>query len=111
MTAAPDHEALLREAIRFEGDGHRALLGGDAEAARLMLREAAEAYRASWEAAPPRAFGRLIGMLKAAVIAGGGVEEARHARGRPGEARDSPPSWYVLAIPALLHGDDHAPAR
>ena len=111
MTAAPDHEALLREAIRFEGDGHRALLGGDAEAARLMLREAAEAYRASWEAAPPRAFGRLIGMLKAAVIAGGGVEEARYAREQLGEVGDSPPSWYALAIAALLLGDDDAAVR
>src|ERR671935_2422467 len=111
MTDAPDHEALLREAIRFEGDGQRALLAGDQDTARTLLREAAEAYRASWEAAPPRAFGRLIGMLKAAVIAGGGVAEAHYARERLGEAGDSPPSWYALAIAALLLGDDDAAAR
>ena len=111
MTDAPDHEALLREAIRFEGDGQRALLAGDQDTARALLREAAEAYRASWQAAPPRAFGRLIGMLKAAVIAGGGVAEAHHVRELLGEEGDSPPSWYALAIAALLLGDDDAAAR
>ena len=44
-------------------------MAGDQVAATARLRAAALGYRASWEAAPPRSYGRLIGMLKAAVLA------------------------------------------
>lgn len=67
---------LRNEAIRLEGDGYRRLFAADELGARDLLREAAAAYRRSWEVAPPRSFGRLVGMLKAAVIVGGGDQEA-----------------------------------
>jgi hypothetical protein len=102
------HLDLLLEAIATEGRGHRALLDGDAEAGRAALREAAGLYRASWEAAPPASYGRLIGMLKAAVIAGGGEAEAVYARAQIPADADSPPSWYARAILALVGGDDDA---
>ena len=66
MTAL--HEDAMREAIAADGDAHRALLAG--EDARLPLRRAAHAYRASWEAAPPRSYGRLVGYAKASILGG-----------------------------------------
>ena len=57
------HAELLRDAIEAEADGQRALFAGERERAAERLRAAAERYRASWEAAPPRSYGRLIGML------------------------------------------------
>ena len=66
MTAL--HEDAMREAIAADGEAQRALLAG--ESAREPLRRAANAYRASWEAAPPRSFGRLVGYAKASILAG-----------------------------------------
>ena len=104
-----DHAALLLEAIAAEGRAHRALLaGGDAAE---EFRSAARLYRESWESAPPASYGRLIGMLKAAVLAGDGREEAIHARGSLGDAAGSAPASYALAIAALVQGaDDEAAA-
>jgi predicted CoA-binding protein len=94
----------MREAIAADGEAHRALLAG--QDARLPLRRAANAYRASWEAAPPRSFGRLVGYAKASILAGENpapyVREQLH-----GEA-DSPPSSWALALAALADGDDEA---
>jgi hypothetical protein len=102
------HAELLREAIATEGRAHRALLDG--EPARDDLEAAAALYRASWEAAPPRSYGRLIGMIKAAVIAGDGSDEASYARAALGESADSPPACYAIALAALVEGDDGAAA-
>jgi hypothetical protein len=102
----PEHLRLQDRAIRLEGAGYRGLLAGNAEGARALLREAAVAYRGSWELAPPRSFGRLVGMLKAAVIAGGGADEASYVRAQVGPEGDSPASWYALGIVALVEGDD-----
>jgi hypothetical protein len=103
------HAEEMQAAIRLDGEGLRALLDGDASGGRARLLEAAERYRASWELAPPRSFGRLVGMLKAAVIAGDAAEAAAYAREAVPEA-DSPPSAYVRAIAALVEGDDDAAA-
>jgi hypothetical protein len=101
-----DHAELMREAIEAEGRAHRALLaGGDAAE---ELRGAAALYRASWEAAPPASYGRLIGMLKAAVLAGDAAEAAAYVRGSLSEAGDSAPASYALALAALVEGDDAA---
>lgn len=107
----PDHAALLLEAIGLEGQAHRLLLGGDRDAARPLFAQAADRYRASWEAAPPGAYGRLIGMLKARVLAGDATEAARYAREQIGEEGGSPPSWYALAIVGLALGDLDLAAR
>jgi hypothetical protein len=105
------HLDELNEAIAAEREGHRLLLAGDAAAATTQLRAAAAHYRVSWELAPPRSYGRLIGALKAAVIAGDGPHEAAYARAQVGAEGDSPPSWYVVAIAALIGGDDALAAR
>lgn len=102
------HLDLLREAIALEGRGQRALLDGEADASRLDLLGASDLYRRSWELASPTSFGRLIGMLKAAVIAGDATGAAAYARTQLPAAPDSPASSYALAIAALVEGDDAA---
>jgi hypothetical protein len=105
--AEGEHRDALLEAIGLEADAHRALLAGDAATAAERLRAAAARYRTSWQLAPPRSFGRLIGMLKALVIAGDDPRaEAAYVREEVAEADASPPAWYALAIAALVEGDD-----
>ncbi len=105
------HLDLLRAAIATEGRAHRALLGGDAEAAGAALREASGQYRESWEAAPPASYGRLVGMVKAAILAGDGDEAAEYVRAQIEDPGASPPAHYALAMAALVLGDDAAAAR
>jgi hypothetical protein len=111
---AGEHRDAMADAIALEGEAHRALLAGDAATARERLRAAAERYRASWELAPPRSFGRLIGMLKALVIADdedAARDAAAYAREQVAEHDASPPAWYALGIAALIEGDDALAAR
>jgi hypothetical protein len=100
-----DDSELMLAAIAAEAEGHRALMAGDEDAAVERMRAAADLYRQSWEAAGPRAFGRLIGMLKAAVIAGDATDEAAYVRAAVDGAGDSPASAYAVAIAALVQGD------
>lgn len=104
--AEPDHADLLQEAIRLERAAQQALLRGDVRRARQLFATAADRYRASWEVAPPRSFGRLVGMVKAGVLAGQGGEQAAFVRRELGDVADSPASGYALAIAALVQGDD-----
>lgn len=101
----------MLEAIRTEAGAQQALLRGDAAVSRERFATAAALYRASWEAAPPASYGRLVGMVKAGVLAGHGGEEAAYVRGALGDACDSPPGWYALALAALVQGDDEAARR
>jgi hypothetical protein len=102
---------LMQEAVTTEAEGHRALLSGDDQNGRDLMRRASALYRESWDAAGPRAFGRLIGMQKAAVIAGDAGAAADYARSELAPEGDSPPSWYALAIAALVVGDDDLARR
>ncbi len=70
----------MQDALARETDAQRALLAGDRDAAGEAFAAAAGLYRESWEAAPPGSFGRLIGMLKAAVLAGRAEGAARYAQ-------------------------------
>lgn len=103
-----DHLELSREAIRLDGAAQQALLRGDTVRAQALFRAAADRYRASWEAAPPRSYGRLVGMLKSAILAGDGGHEAVYARRALSDACDSPPACYVLAIAGLVQDDREA---
>jgi hypothetical protein len=111
LSATPDKQQLLTEALAREGEAHRLLLEGEDESARVPLREAAELYRRSWESAGPRSFGRLIGIVKTSVLAGGGAEEAAYVRRELGDDADSPTGWYALALAALVAGDDELARR
>jgi len=101
------HQELLTAAIELEGKAQRALIEGDVDSARSEFRQVAELYRKSWEAAHARAFGRLVGMLKAAVLAGAGAEEASYARAALVDMDpESATAGYARALAALIAGDD-----
>jgi hypothetical protein len=102
----------MAAAIALEGKAQRAALAGDWPASRGAFREAADRYRASWEASPPASYGRLVGMLKAAILAGDGRDEARYVQRALGEGDpESAPAAYALAVAALVTGDDEAAVR
>jgi len=105
------HADLLRAGVAADGAAFRALLDGRPGDARGALREAAALYRASWEAAPPRSYGRLVAHLKSAVLAGDGADAAAWVDGELDGACDSPTSCYALAVAALVRGDDPLAAR
>jgi hypothetical protein len=101
-----DAQVELQEAIGCEAEAHALLLTGDWAQARARLHEAADHYRRSWDLAPPTAYGRLIGMMKAAVLAGEGVEAAVYARRELDGVHGSAAAAYALALAALVDGDD-----
>jgi hypothetical protein len=109
VEASERHREIMRAAIARDGDAQRALRDGEAQAAQSAFTDAAALYRESWEAAPPGGYGRIVGMLKSAVLAGGGAEQATYALAELGdEGRDSPTASYARAIAALILGDDAA---
>ena len=106
-----EHRELMLAAIAAEGEAHAALLADDADAARAGYARAVAGYRASWALAPPRSYGRLVGLLKAAVLggcAGPAAQEVRAALDGDLDAAGSPVASYVLAVAALIAGDDDA---
>lgn len=98
-------QVLLRQALEREAEAQRLLLGGEDEPAAEGFRETAELYRRSWEEAHERAYGRLAGMVKAAILAGDARDEAAYVRGRIADP-DSPASAWALALASLVCGDD-----
>lgn len=107
-----EHGDLLRDAIATEGEAQRALLAGDVDRAAEGFAEAVRLYRHAWETAPPGSFGRLIGMLKATVLAGADpAPAAAFVRSQLDGEGTTPPSWYALAIAALVEGDDALAGR
>src|SRR5690349_6573182 len=102
----------MTAAVERDGSAQQALLSGDRGAARLAFAEAAELYRQSWEEAPASAYGRLVGMLKSAVLAGGGdLEAAKYAREALADADpESATAAYARALAALILGEDEEAA-
>jgi hypothetical protein len=106
-----EHRDLMIEAIAAEGRAHAALLDGDHEGARATYAEAADLYRRSWALAPPKSYGRLVGLLKASIIGAAGrsaAEEVRDELREDPDADGSPVAAYVRAIAAVAVGDDDA---
>jgi uncharacterized protein len=97
----------MREAIAADGEAHRALLAG--ADARPALRRAAERYRASWEAAPPGSYGRLVGYAKASILAGENPLE--YVREQLGPDDRTPPACWARALAYLADGNDARAAR
>jgi hypothetical protein len=96
-------EALDR-ALAVEAAAQAELLAGVLEPAGF--REAATLYWESYGLAPPASYGRLVGMLKAAVLGGGGADEGLRVRALLTDGGTSPTAWYAIAIAALVGGDD-----
>lgn len=101
----PDVDLLLA-ALVTEREAQRLLLAGDADAARPVFRAAAATYLASFPLAQPHSWGRLIGAVKAAALAGDPVPTAEIAADRLGGVADSPASCYLGALCAVVLGDD-----
>ena len=69
---------------------------------------AAEAYRRSWEDAPPGSWGRPIGAMKARILAGdwaGAAEDARWALEAGAAESESPIGRYAAALAHGVLGD------
>jgi hypothetical protein len=110
--AAVGHRAEMASALACEGDAQRRALAGEGEGARAAFARAARHYRASWQLAPAGSYGRLVGMLKAAILAGGGEDEARYASEQlAGAPADSPTAAYAQALACLALGDDRRATR
>jgi hypothetical protein len=93
----------LDAALAAEADAYRALLAGDA--AEAALRRARDAYLASHSETGPASWGRILGALKMAILAGDGTEDiARQAVAETAEA-DSPASVYVRALALVCLGE------
>jgi uncharacterized protein len=97
----------MREAIGADGEAHRALLAG--QDARPALRRAAERYRASWEAAPPGSYGRLVGYAKASILAGD--DPLPYVREHLGAEDRTPPACWARALAYLADGNDARAVR
>lgn len=116
MSDEPElHRVLQARAVALDGDAHRAWMDGDPGAARAAFAQAARTYAASWDAAPPEAFGRLVGRVKAAVLSGDEVLAREQSRATL-DALDavggpsSPAAGWAAALAALtLREDDRLP--
>ncbi len=100
----------MRDALAAEAEAQRHLLGGHRAKAAAGYATVADLYRRSWEGAPGRAFGRLVGALKASVLAGDAPETAAYVRAELGDDFDSPTSAYAVALAALVDADDELAA-
>jgi hypothetical protein len=108
-----EHRDLMLAAIATEGEAHAALLAGDTEAARAGYARAVEQYRKSWELAPPKSYGRLVGLVKAAVLSGEPRPAAEYVRATldgDEDAGGSPVASYARAVAALIVGEDETVA-
>jgi hypothetical protein len=103
-----EHRALQARAVEADAGAQRRLMAGDRAGAEPFLRESERLYRESWEAAPPGGYGRLVGMLKAAILCGDARDAAAYAFAALSGESDSPTAAYALALACLAVGDDAA---
>jgi hypothetical protein len=95
--------AHLNAALAAEAEAYRTLLFGDD--ARPAFARARDAYLASHGETGPSSWGRLVGGLKMAILAGDGVERvAREAVAEVGEPQ-SPASAYARALAQVALGE------
>ena len=97
-------QAWLDRALIVEAVAQADLIAGVSGPAGF--RAAATLYWESYEQAPPASYGRLVGMLKAAVLGGGGEEEALRVRALLSHGGASPTAGYAIGIAALIASDD-----
>ena len=105
---------LVRVAMAAGGAGLALLMQGRrSEAAGWFARSAAR-YRESFEDAPPESWGRLIGAVKARLLAGDwrkATEDARWVLSQGAGDSRSPIGRYAAALAALVLEDDGEAAR
>jgi hypothetical protein len=94
----------LSAALQAEAGAYRALLaGGDATE---ELRAARDAYLASHAETGPASWGRILGALKMAILAGDGAEEIARRAVAETEAADSAAAAYVCALALVCLGEE-----
>ena len=105
---------LVRMAMAASAAGLALLMQGRQGEAAEWLTRSAERYRESFADAPPGSWGRLIGALKARILA----EDRDGARADAGwvlehgaAESDSPIGRYAGTLAALVLGDDGGAAR
>ena len=94
----------LNAAVQAEAAAYRALLRGtDAHPALVQARDE---YLASHAETGPTSWGRMLGALKMAILAGDGLDAvARQAVAETAAAAESPASAYVRALAMVALGD------
>jgi hypothetical protein len=108
--ATDEHRLLQAAAVEADAAAQRCLMSGDRARAEPYLRVAEQRYRESWEAAPPGGYGRLVGMLKAAILRRDAAEAATYTLSALAFGTESPTAAYALALACLAAGDDVAGA-
>lgn len=104
---------LVRAAMAAGGAGLARLMQGRNVEAAGWLARSAERYRESWDDAPPASWGRLIGALKARLLAGdweGAESDARWALEQGPAEGGSAIGLYAAVLAELVLGRDAAAA-
>jgi hypothetical protein len=105
-----EHRSLQAAAVEADAAAQRRLLAGDRAGAEPFLLESERCYRESWEVAPPGGYGRLVGMLKAAILRGDAESAAAYTRAALAGETASPTAAYAVALACLAEQDDPAAA-
>ena len=106
-----DADARQRQLTRMgnaaAGAGLALLMAGEREAAADWLGRAHDAYRASWDDAPPESWGRPIAMLKARILVddwAGAESDARWTLEQGAAEAASPVGRYAACLALLTLG-------
>ena len=113
LPSEPDarQKQLVRVAMAATGAGLARLMQGRRAEAAGWLARSAERFRESFAGAPPGSWGRLIGAVKARVLAGdweGAEADARWALAQAPADAESPIGRYAAALAHLVLGEDAA---
>ncbi len=111
VSRAPHREELI-SALEAEAEAQRLALNGAEEASQRAFLHAAEHYRRSWELASATSYGRLVGMLKTAILGADAQPAARYVRAQlDPEPEASATAAYALALAALVEDEDAQAGR
>ena len=105
---------LVRAAVAAGAVGLARLMQGRRLEGAGWLTRSAERYRESWPDAPPESWGRVIGAVKARLLAGdeaGAAADARWALDQGPAQAESPIGRYAAALAFLALGDDERAAE
>ena len=111
IPSEPDarQKQLVRVAMAATGAGLARLMQGRRAEAAGWLARSAERFRESFADAPPGSWGRLIGAVKARVLAGdweGAQTDARWALAQAPADGESPIGRYSAVLAHLVLGED-----
>jgi tetratricopeptide (TPR) repeat protein len=111
LPSEPDarQKQLVRVAMAATGAGLARLMQGRRAEAAGWLARSAERFRESFAEAPPGSWGRLIGAVKARVLAGdweGAEADARWALDQAPATAESPIGRYAASLAQLVLGED-----